>query len=180
MPSKAIILSSLRHCSHVDVKLFTICMTDLLSQKITILVLHSSGRLPHTINATVRAYNSKNSILGWHVSMKPGFHHLAIQKLLYVAPIPKVTTLDASEKKGIMVEYAYRPWESTKGQHNLWFWSPTLLIAKFYRHDSPSQIHDLKWHDGAIMSIQIVNLWWTVWAAGLSYPGESVEHTFPW
>ena len=62
-------LTNFKQCVQLDICLFTMALTDWLSQKIMTLVLIMSGKCPHVKKPATRANNSKNSMLGFSSDM---------------------------------------------------------------------------------------------------------------
>ena len=79
---------------HFEVELLTIWTTAWLSQKM--ITLRFVIKFDHVTTPTVKAYNSKNSMLGSFSSMKCGSHWPYVYKFPKTQPKPLVSPLLAS------------------------------------------------------------------------------------
>ena len=119
MPSNVKMWINFMHWPQEDAVLLTMCTTASLSQKIVILVLVSLWCLPQVMIAAVSANNSKNSMLGLQSLIKLVGHLSAIHMFTKVALKPKISLLEASEKKLNVSELLVWSLKSTNGLQSL-------------------------------------------------------------
>ena len=92
-------LRSMRQFLHDKLALFTINMTEELSQKIVTLLF--GMYLVHSSTLTATAKSSRYSMLGSYCLMKSGSHFLYTHLFSKISQNPRFSALVASEKKQI-------------------------------------------------------------------------------